>query len=324
MIDWNDLSYFLAVAREGSTAAAARALKVNQSTVSRRIAVLEEGLGVRLFDKSRDGYRLTSAGAELVNNARTIDESVAAFCRRAASFDTRLSGSLRLSTAEGIAYRLLPPLLRAFQEQHPGLRINLVLEDRFVDLSQGQADIALRAAFDTDGRTALRGAGAGAVIGRKLVDGAWAVYASRSYVGRHGRPATPAALNSHRLIGFEGTLERMPVSRWLEAVAPDGTIAMRSSGIIAHLMAVKSGAGAALLPCHVGDPEPDLVRVIPPIPELQGEFWLLTHTDLHKTPKVRAFFDFMAAAIKKYRPLLMGETYRGGARERAAGGPEAA
>jgi len=300
MIDWNDLSYFLAVARNGSTAAAARTLGVNQSTVTRRIAVLEEGLAVRLFDKHRSGYRLTRAGTDLLPHAIKVEEAVLGLCRQATSLERDLTGSLRLTTAEGVAYGLISPLLNAFHERFPGLRVNLLIEDRYVDLSHGEADVALRA-----GRTIK-----GDLIGRKLVDGAWAAYAIQDYVDRHGCPGTAQDLNAHRLVGFEGDLERIDAAQWLHATAPSGEIACRSNSILGHLMAAKSGVGIALLPCHIGDPEGDLVRVLPPIREILGEFWLLTHPDLHRTPKVRAFFDFMTSEIKKYRPLLLGETRR--------------
>jgi hypothetical protein len=134
------------------------------------------------------------------------------------------------------------------------------------------------------------------------------VYAGRDYIERHGVPATPADLNAHRLVGFEGSIERIGPARWLEAVAPQAQISYRSNSILGLLFAAQSSFGLTLLPCHVGDPECDLVRVIDPQPELTYGFWLLTHPDLHKRPKIRAFFDFMVEEIVKYRPLLLGQT----------------
>lgn len=298
MINWNDLRFFLAVARGGSTAAAARELGVNQSTVVRRVAALEEGLGLRLFDKKRDGYRLTGEGFPLLDEATAVEESVRAFTRRAASLDNALVGSLRVTTAEGIALRLLPPLLNEFHRRHPGMQVNLLIEDRFRDLGDGHAEVALRAGPPGDG----------ALVGRKLVDAAWAVYASRTYVEQHGRPLGPDGLNAHRHIAFEGALERIAAARWLRQMAPHAEIACRSNSVLGLLYAAQSGFGLAVLPCHVADPEADLVRVIDPLPALTYGFWILTHPDLHRTPRVRAFFDFMAEEIVKYRPLLLGQT----------------
>jgi DNA-binding transcriptional LysR family regulator len=298
MIDWNDLRYFLAVARDGSTSGAARALGVNQSTVSRRIAALEEELGLSLFEKSRYGYRLIERGNELKECALATEAAVAAFCRAAAFHDEALQGVLRVTTAEGIAYGLLSPLLDEFHQLYPRMRVDLMLEDRFADLHQGQADVAVRAGRPSDS----------SLICRKLTDAAWAVYASRSYVTRNGLPETPAALNGHRLIAFDGAMARIEAARWLHNVAPQAEIVSRSNTILGHLMTIKSGFGIGVLPVHIGDPEPDLTRVVDPLPELMNEFWLLTHPDLKETPKVRAFFDYLAENIRKYEDLLQGRT----------------
>lgn len=178
------------------------------------------------------------------------------------------------------------------------MQVNLLIEDRYRDLGDGETDVALRAGSPGDG----------ALIGRKLGDLAWGVYGNRGYVERHGKPATPADLSTHHLIGFEGALERIMAARWLHEVAPHGKIVCHSNSILGHLMAVQSGVGLALLPCHIGDAESDLVRVIDPLPALTGGFCILTHPDLHKTPRVRAFFDFMVSEIKRHKPLLLGQT----------------
>jgi DNA-binding transcriptional LysR family regulator len=298
MIDWNDIRFFLAVARGGSTAAAARSLGVNQSTVVRRIAALEEGLGLRLFHKQRDGYRLTCEGEALLEEAAAIETTVQTFTRRASSLDSALTGSLRVTTAEGMALGLVQKLLNEFHRRHPGIQVNLLIEDRYHDLSDGQAEVALRAGPPGDGK----------LVGRKLSDQSWAVYGSRSYVERYGTPATLDDLNAHRLVGFEGALERITPARWLQAVAPRAQVTYRSNSVLGLLFAAQSSFGLTPLPCQIGDPECDLIRVIDPQPELTAGFWILTHPDLHKQPKIRAFFDFMVDEIVKYRPLMLGQT----------------
>jgi DNA-binding transcriptional LysR family regulator len=145
MLDWDALRFLLAVARDGSTAAAARALGVNQSTLMRRIAALEAGLGLRLFNKQRHGYRLTAEGATLVEQAAAVEGAVRDFTRRAAALDAVLTGSLRVTTAEGMALWLVPQLLNEFHRRHPCLQVDLLIEDRYQDLSDGRADVALRA-----------------------------------------------------------------------------------------------------------------------------------------------------------------------------------
>jgi DNA-binding transcriptional LysR family regulator len=308
MIDWNDLRYLLAVARCGSTAAAARALGVNQSTVVRRVAALEDALGLRLFNRKRDGYRLTGEGKALLENAAGVEEQVHAFTRRAAALDSALTGSLRVTTAEGMALGLVPQLLNAFHRRHPGIQVHLLIEDRYQDLSDGQADVALRAGPPGDD----------ALVGRKLCDQCWAVYGSRGYVDQHGAPATPEDLNKHRLIGLEGAIDGIMPARWLRSIAPRAEIACRSNSVLGLLFAVQSGFGLSPLPCHIGDPT-DLVRCVDPLPALTGGFWILTHPDLHKRPKVRAFFDFVAKEIVQYQPLLLGRTRAPGRGEAAPG-----
>ena len=295
MIDWNDLRYFLAIARSGSTAAAGRQLGVNQSTVVRRLAALEAGLGLRLFEKQRQGYRLTAEGEALVANAGSVETAVLELTRRAAALDSTLTGSLRVSA---VALGLVPRLIREFERHHPDIKVSLMIEERYADLGAGEADVALRAGPP----------GSSTLVGRKLSDQTWAVYATGDYVERHGAPATPDDLNAHRVIGFEGVIEDITAARWLREVAPRCEITTRSNSVLGLLQAAKAGFGLALLPCQIGDPEDDLVRVLDPQTGLTGGLWILTHPDLHKRPKVRVFFDFMAQAIVKHRPLLLGQT----------------
>jgi DNA-binding transcriptional LysR family regulator len=298
MIDWNDPRYLLAVARAGSTAAAARALGVNQSTVVRRVAALEAAIGLRLFDRGRAGYRLTADGQALLEQAQGVEAAVQALTRRAAALDSSLAGSLRVTTAEGMALGLVPQLLQEFHRRHPDIQVNLLIEDRYNDLSDGRAEIALRAGPP----------GNGALVGRKLSDQSWAVYGSRDYLAAAGSPATPGALNGHRLVGFEGQIADITPARWLRSVAPACEIACRSNSVLGLLLAAQSGLGLALLPCQIGDGAADLVRVIDPQPGLIGGFWILTHPDLQRRPKIRAFFDFMTKEIVKHRPLLLGKS----------------
>src|SRR3954469_22090733 len=181
MFDWNDLRYFLAVARDGSTIAAARRLRVNQSTVQRRLAVLEQKLGRELIERTPTGYRLTECGETLRPHAEAVEAAVAAFERRIGAIDTALTGTIRLTCAEGIAYRLITPLLDIFHQRYPGLRVDLVMTDQYLDLAKGEADVAVRAGESKDG----------VLIGRRIADNPWAVYASRTYVARNGRPDRP-------------------------------------------------------------------------------------------------------------------------------------
>lgn len=174
MFDWNDLKYFLAVARQGSTIAAAKALGLNQSTIQRRIVELEKRLGRKLVMRTASGYRLTDVGKELQPYAERIEAMVLDFERHVADTGRDRSGVIRVTCPEPIVQRMTP-LIERFHARYPKLRVEFVMSDRYLDLSKGEADVAFRSG-DTDDE----------LVGRKIADSVWAVYASRSYIDAMG------------------------------------------------------------------------------------------------------------------------------------------
>ena len=299
MLDWNDLRHFLAVARHGSTIAAAKALGVNQSTVHRRLCELERQLGRRLVERHPSGYRLTAVGEELRPLAERIETAVQDLERRAVSSDADLVGSVRVTCPETVGYRMMKtPLLDAFRTRYPGLRIELIMVDRVLDLVKGEADIAFRTVPPQDN----------ALVSRKLADVPWAMFASRSYVSHHGEPERLEEINKHDVIGFGGLIAEHPAARWLRSVAPDARVAAICTTTPALLLAVKSGAGLAPLPIVVAGDEPDLVPVLGSVAALTLHFYLVFHRDMRRTPRVRAFCDFVTEEIKAFRQLLVGRT----------------
>jgi DNA-binding transcriptional LysR family regulator len=300
MFAWDDLKHFLAFAREGSILAAAKRQRVNQSTVQRRLAELEDRLGRSLIERHLGGYRLTEMGRELLPYAERIEEAVTAFERHLASCDSELTGAVRVTCTATVGDRLRrSPLFDAFHARFPGLRIELVLSDRFVDLSKREADIAIRSqGRELEDET---------LIGRKIAEGGWGLFASRSYIERHGRPRSPADLASHFTVRFDGAIENHSAARWLRANAPHAPVTASSESFAALVLAVKSGAVVAPLPFALGDAESELVCVIDDIPELVSHFYLLVHRDMQRQPRVRAFFDFVVSEIKVFRSVLSGE-----------------
>src|SRR5947209_3942130 len=210
---WDDLRYFLAFARTGSMQAAAKALGVNQSTVQRRIAELEQCVGRRLVERHVGSYRLTALGEELRPAAQGVEAAVAAFQRDLAARDKGLTGTVRLTCGSGVAACLRrSPLIDAFHARYPGLRVELVISDRVLDLSKGEAEIAIRVAI-SDGEPKDE-----ALVRRKIADVSWSVYASHDYMDRHGRPDGPEDLKDHFVIGCDGPICGYPCERWQGSV----------------------------------------------------------------------------------------------------------
>lgn len=290
---WDDLRYFLAFARAGGMQAAAKILGVNQSTVQRRIAELEECVGQRLVERHLGGYRLTALGEQMLPSAEGVEAAVAAFERHLAACDKGLTGTVRVTCGSSLAACLRQtPLIDAFHSRYPGLRVELVISERYVDLSKGEADIAIRLGQLTDE----------SLVSRKIADASWAVYASQAYVERYGRPVSVEDLNRHLVIGCDGAIANYPAARWMRTVAPHATIAARSEHWQGVMLAVKAGAGLAAMPHWQGD-SVELVRVVDNI-GLVLPYYLLMHRDMQQTPKVRAFADFVASEIASFRALL--------------------
>jgi DNA-binding transcriptional LysR family regulator len=294
MFDWNDLKYFLAVARHHSTIAAGKSLGLSQSTVQRRLAELERAIGQPLAKRHPSGYRLTTFGKALLPHAERIEAAVSDFEKRVKDRANDLTGVIRVTCPEPIIGRMTKStLIDRFKACHPKLRIEFITSDRYLDLSKGEADVAFRSG-DTDDE----------LVGRKVADSIWAVYASRGYVELHGKPTAESDLRNHQLVGFDESLCIHRASVWLRKVAPEVTLAARTNSVLGLIYAVKSGLGLGPLPASLGDAEEELVRVLGPISELARSWRLLTHPDLRHVPRIAAFFDFILAERELVKSIL--------------------
>jgi DNA-binding transcriptional LysR family regulator len=297
MFDWNDLKHFLAVAHHGSTIAAGRALEVNQSTVQRRLGELERCFGQPLAKRHPTGYQLTEFGKALLPWAERVAAEVTALEQHLESARREAVGVIRLTCPEPLVYRLTQSsLLDRFHARYPGLRVEFVISDKYLDLMKGDADVALRSG-DTTGDE---------LVGRKVADSVWAVYASRTYIERHGQPDRIEALEQHDLVGFDETMAGHRAAKWLAQVAPNGKVVARNDSVLGLLYSVKAGVGVAPLPTAIADAEEGLVRVLGPIPELARIWRVLTPAELRHTPRIAAFFDFIVEEIDTLRPILTG------------------
>jgi DNA-binding transcriptional LysR family regulator len=298
MEDWNDLRLVLAVARAGGLSGAARALSVNHSTAFRRLNALEERLGARLFERLPGGtYAPTPAGERVAAAAERMETETAALDREITGRDHRLTGRVRLTMSETFAFRLLAPLMARFRERYPGVVVELVVDSRLLSLSRREADVALRAARPREGD----------LFGRRLCEVAWTVYGSPKLVATHGAPRDVADLVRFPFIGWGVDTVGVGAADWIEATVPSEQIVYRASSLVHQMVAAREGIGLAALPCYHGDPEPDLVRVLPdPVPALSRELWVITHEDLRRTARVRACLDVIAEGIAVQRALIEG------------------
>jgi DNA-binding transcriptional LysR family regulator len=295
MLDWNDLRYFLAVADGGSTLAAGRKLRVSQTTVARRVAALEEALGLLLFEKRQAGYVPTPAGEALVDRARLVETATESFADAAAALGRDTSGVVRITTQEIFANTLLAPILRELHESHPEIVIEIDTQQELLDLGQGEADIALRS---------TAGDAPAGTVGRSLCIDDWTLYCSREYAERHGVPRTREELLHHAIIGGGGGKLWLHYEAWLRSLGLEGQVAMHHATSTGLLTAVRSGFGIAVLPCVVADGDPELVRCIPPRADHQRSMWLLTHERVRHTPRVRTVIDFLYERLARHVRML--------------------
>jgi DNA-binding transcriptional LysR family regulator len=291
MFDWNDARYFLAVAESGSTLSAGRALHVSQTTVARRIAALEEALGLTLFDKRRAGYVLTPAGETLLADARAVEASAAALADTAASQKRAGGGTVRLTAEESFIVGVLPPMLRDLRELHPDLVIELDASEEIRDLAAGAADVAIRVTKKLDGA---------GLVGRRIGDDMWTVYCSRAYAEAHSVPRNRRELAAHPLISGGGGEIGRYYGAWLRQNGLEGSIAMQHGSVTGLLSAVRSGLGLAALPCVIAELDPELVRCLPPAAAESRQIWLLTHERLRHTPRVRIVLDFLGERLRRH------------------------
>jgi DNA-binding transcriptional LysR family regulator len=299
MEDWNDLRFVLAVSRSGALTAAAKSLGIDHSTAFRRLNALETRLGVRLFERLPGGaYAPTPSGDRMAAAGERMEEEALGVGRDLTGRDFRLSGRLRVTSSETLAYRLLTARIAAFRTAHPGITVELAIDNRVLSLSRREADIALRPVRPKERE----------LWGRKLADVAWAVYASRN------RAETSVAnihrsqdLRHHAVIGWDEAATGIAAAAWLSRTVGTEAFVFRSNSLVNQLVAAKAGIGLAVLPCYLGDPEPELVRALPePISELAGELWIVTHADLRRTARVRAFFDLVGHDLAVERDLFEG------------------
>jgi DNA-binding transcriptional LysR family regulator len=285
MFNWDDVRYFLTLHRQGTLAAAGTALKLDPTTVGRRLTKLEEGLGARLFDRTPTGYVLTEAGHRLLPRAERIEREALGVERDVAGEDQKLEGVVRLTATEMLTTRFIAPHLRRFRERYPEIQLELHCTNLDVNLARREADIALRLARPTQED----------LIIKRLSFIHLGLYASVDYVDRYGLPRE--SLAGHQLILFANTRPFRRENDWIEARMDGAHLALRSDSVSAIYSATVAGTGIALLPCLVADYDRHLVRVpVEGAPEPR-QIWQAVHKDLRDSARIRAVLEFIGKTM---------------------------
>jgi DNA-binding transcriptional LysR family regulator len=297
---WDDFRLVRAIADHRSLGGAAEALGVNNSTVFRRLNTLEEHLGVRIFERARSGYLLTSAGEEMVTLATRMAESIIEFERRIAGQDVRPSGELRVTTTDTIFSHLVAPMFCAFRQRYPEISLDFVIDNRALNLARRDADVAIRASVDPPQT----------LVGRRVATVAWAAYASKAFLAESGLDVTDAAAITRppaRWVGLGDPIANTAGGRWLSAEVAPECVPVKVNMVSTLASAITAGLGMSVLPRFIGEQLEGVIRIDALRPTSDTGLWVLTHPDLKKAARVRAFLDFFGAELAKKRKLIEGE-----------------
>lgn len=287
-LNWDDLRFLLALRREGSLGAAARFLKVEPSTASRRLAALETALGAKLAARTPEGLVLNEAGVLASELAETIDRGVDELRGRIGGEDQRAEGTVRLTTTESLATFLMRGLV-SLRETYPKIQVELVVSSASLDLMRREADIAVRGFRETNP----------SLIARKISDIGWGLFASREYVDRKGIvPGPDVSLADLAVVGYKDPVTRAPGPTWLSANTRPDQVVLTGDSVAAVLNAVRAGMGMSALPCFITVDEPALVRLSPAI-VATGELFVVIPPDHRDTRRVRVVMDAVVALFER-------------------------
>ncbi len=297
---WSDLRFVLAVAREGSAAAAARALGVNHSTVVRRVRAFEASLDARIFDHLSTGYRLTETGEIFLDAARSIDGVVQELGRKVVGGERELAGNVRITTTDAIVTLMLDDLAE-LRRLHPRVTLDVRITNLQLNLDLLDAEIAVRPTRDPPPQ----------LIGRHICDLAFGLYAAGTLLDAAGEAGSGTIAS----LGLGGPLATSSIGRWLDETTLSGPVVARCDSFNSLLALAERGVGCAVLPCWLGDGSATLRRVVPEPLEFRNQLWLLHHRDVLRSRRVRTVADFLVESLRAKRGLLEGTDRRAGGDE---------
>lgn len=289
---WNDLHLIMTVCRTGSLSGAARVLGVNHSTVFRRVVSIESKLDVRLFDRLATGYVMTEAGEAVLHTAEKLETEVNKLSRHLIGRDLQLYGDLKITLPDAFGLNLLMPYLYKFKDKYPKIKMDLSFSNAALDLSQRQADIAIRITQKPPEM----------LIGTKVCGMKMTFYAADGYL---------KSLSRNDFVDYDWLmpnieLDNLKTTSWLNERCSKANVVLTSNSLLTLHKLVQNGLGVAPLPCFLGDQDPLLQRIVDPPKELDLGVWILSHPDLRQTARVNAFRRFFVESMQTSIDLLEG------------------
>lgn len=294
--EWSDFKVLLALSRASSVAGAARELQVDQSTISRRLAALEDALGAKLLIRGGREFSWTAEGRATLESAEAMEAAVAAAVRAVRKTKVEVDGSVRVSVAPAFVAMLIRGLLPKLRETHPDLGVAIEGAFARVDLTKGEADIAVRMNRPTEPD----------LVARRALDLSWFLYASENYLAAHGKPDAHDALSKHSLVLYAEILHSAPPARWLETYKDKARVTSRYDSLETACQAAEVDAGIAVLPAFVAESRPSLVRVFPEAVAVNTG-WVVYHDCVRDNTRVRVVVEALLDFFRGQESLFAGE-----------------
>ena len=295
MFDWNDLTYFLELARQGRLGSAAKRLHVDHSTVGRRVTELEKALDVKLFDRTQDGFALTESGHRLLVHAESMENGALAIAENAGQ-SAALAGSVRLATMEGIGSFYLVPRLHEFHRRHLAITVELVTSAQLLNLTKREADVSLSFVCPSGSR----------LIARKIGRFDLKLYGAPSYLQKHGTPQSVADLDDHVFVEYVEDLVQIPAVLWLRDAIRHPQVVFRSTSMMAQHNAAVAGLGLVVLPSFTAARDTRLKPLLVDQLSIKRDLWLSVHEDLRYMARVKALTNFITDLIERDQDFLDG------------------
>lgn len=298
-LNWDDLKFFLEVARTRKASTAAKRLAVDYTTVSRRINALEAALGTLLFEKSRNsGFILTAEGQRLLGYAESIESTLHLACEQVSGSGVALSGHVRMGCTEGFGTFFITPQLTRFLEAYPAISVDILPLPHFISLSKREADIVI----------ALERPEHGPYVCCKLCDYTLRLYATQDYLDRHPPIRTSADLTEHQFISYVDDLAFSSELLYLSNLLPGASANLRSTSVIAQYVAALQGRGLAILPCFLAAQDPRLLPVLENEVNITRHFWMYCREDLRKLKRITLLWDYIRSVTEQNQKFLLGES----------------